>query len=161
MRFSKKTTAIVTALAVGAVPGVAEATHTSGKAGAPGQVCKPVREARQAALRGVRGQERKALDAMLRAGYKGCIQAAARARSADRQPTPTPPVATADPPASGRAGAPGQVCKPLLRARQLALRQARRDGMNREARKALSKTFKEGYKGCIQAAAKARSQGGE
>ena len=103
MSFPKRTTAIAAAAALMASVGVAEATHKSGKAGAPGQVCKSVRVERKAALQEalkaaredgrVTRQERqqiKALDRTYRAAYKGCIKAAVEARQADQRPAPTP-----------------------------------------------------------------------
>jgi len=84
---SKKLAALVAAGAV-AVPGVAYATHDSGKAGAPGVVCKSVRTDRAAAVKqarseGKKGKEIAALVKVYNAAYKGCVRAAADARSHD------------------------------------------------------------------------------
>lgn len=80
--------------------GVAQATHTTGKAGAPGQVCKPLkttkaeRAAQRAALKEVSGEERKILRAVFRTerradqeAFKNCVREMAKARS-DHPPTP-------------------------------------------------------------------------
>ena len=101
MRTSKKVAAVATAAALMATGGVAQATHTTGKAGAPGQVCKPLkttkaeRAAQRAALKAVSGQARKALRQVVRAerkadqqAFKNCVRAMAKARS---DPPPTPP----------------------------------------------------------------------
>jgi hypothetical protein len=82
---SRKIVALVAAGAL-AVPAVAQATHESGKAGAPGQVCKSIRTAKkeavqQARAEGKRGKEVAALVKTFNAAYKGCVRAAAKARS--------------------------------------------------------------------------------
>lgn len=88
----------MSAAAALAVPGVAQASHESGKAGAPGQVCKPLKVTQKQAVKGKKGKERAALNKTYNAAYKACIQAAAKARSADQPkepsemtPTPTTP----------------------------------------------------------------------
>jgi len=86
-----KKVAVLSAAAALAVPGVAQASHESGKAGAPGQVCKRLLVAQKQALKGLKGKERAAMNKTLKAAYKGCIQGAAKARSADQGPPPAPP----------------------------------------------------------------------
>lgn len=93
MKMSKKV-AVISAVAAVAVPGVAQATHETGKAGAPGQVCRPLLVAQKEALKGLKGKERAAMNKTLKVAYKGCIQGAAKARSAD-QPSETPAQAPA------------------------------------------------------------------
>lgn len=88
MRILKKV-AVVSAAAALAVPGVAQASHDSGKAGAPGQVCKPLKAAQVKAAKGVKGKQRAALNKTYKAAYKACIQAAAKARSADQPKGPS------------------------------------------------------------------------
>ena len=99
MTFPKKAAAGVAAVAVTAPIGIAQATHESGRAGAPGQVCEPLREARKAQVQaareaGAKGAELKQLRKTQQAAYKGCIRAAAKARSADKtseeETAPTP-----------------------------------------------------------------------
>ncbi len=83
-----KKVAVLSAAAALAVPGVAQATHESGKAGAPGQVCKPLKVAQKQALKGVKGKERAALNKTYNAARKACIKAAVEARQADQAPAP-------------------------------------------------------------------------
>jgi hypothetical protein len=87
---SKKAAALMATAAL-AVPAVAQATHETGKLGAPGQVCKPLHKAQKAQLAAFRAQDpapdKQAVRAFRReqrAAYKGCIQAAAKARSQDK-----------------------------------------------------------------------------
>lgn len=89
MKMSKKV-AVLSAAAALAVPGVAQATHESGKAGAPGQVCKPLKVAQKQALKGVKGKQRAALNKTYNAARKACIKAAVEARQADQAPAPAP-----------------------------------------------------------------------
>ena len=96
MRIPRKTAAIAAAVAVMVPIGAAQATHDSGRAGAPGQVCKPLLEARKAQIKAARedGADQEAIRALRRTqqvGYKGCIQAAAKARSADKPRPGQPP----------------------------------------------------------------------
>jgi hypothetical protein len=82
---SKKIVALITAGAL-AVPAIAQATHESGKAGAPGQVCKSIRTAKKDAVQqaradGKRGKDIAALVKTFNAGYKACVTGAAKARS--------------------------------------------------------------------------------
>lgn len=81
---SRKIVALAVAGAL-CVPAIAQATHESGKAGSPGQVCKSVRTAKKDAVRQARadGQSGKEIAALVKtfnAAYKGCVRAAARAR---------------------------------------------------------------------------------
>ena len=82
---SRKIVALLAGAAL-AVPAIAQATHDSGKAGAPGQVCKSIRTEKKEAVRqareeGKKGKEIAALVKTFNAGYRGCVRAAARARS--------------------------------------------------------------------------------
>ena len=96
MKIGKKAAAVVASLAAMAPIGVAQATHESGKAGAPGQVCKPLLEARKAQVKAAReagatNAQIKQLRKTQQAAYKGCIKSAAEARSSDKpQPEPQP-----------------------------------------------------------------------
>ncbi len=83
-----KKVAVISAAAALAVPGVAQATHESGKAGAPGQVCKSVQVAKKAAMKGTKGKQRAALNKTFNAAHKACIKAAVEARQADQAPAP-------------------------------------------------------------------------
>ena len=87
---SKKAAAFVATAAL-AVPAVAQATHETGKLGAPGQVCKPLHQAQKTQLAAFKAQtpapDKQAVKAFRReqrAAYKGCIKAAAKARSQDK-----------------------------------------------------------------------------
>jgi hypothetical protein len=95
MRIPKKAVALTAAVAVMAPVGISQATHESGRAGAPGQVCKPLLQARQAQIKQAResGATRaqiKQLRKTQQAAYKGCVRAAAKARSADKPAESTP-----------------------------------------------------------------------
>ena len=88
MRISAKPAAIIAAVAVMAPVGIAQATHESGKLGAPGQVCKPQKESWKTQLKTFRSQtpkpsnaEIKAFRQTLHAAYKGCVKGAAEART--------------------------------------------------------------------------------
>lgn len=68
--------------------GIAQATHETGKAGAPGQVCKPLKQSQKSQLRAFRDQEPKPSNADVKAfrktqhaAYKGCIKGAAEERT--------------------------------------------------------------------------------
>ena len=74
-RFPKKIAALTAATALMAPVGVAQATHDTGKAGAPGQKCKTELQAKKSA-------EGKAARKAAQQAYKACIKAAATARSA-------------------------------------------------------------------------------
>ena len=94
MGVGKRTAAFTVAIALAAPVGIAQATHESGKAGAPGQVCKPLLEQRNAQVKAARQAgatkvEIKQLRKTQQAAYKGCVRAAAKARSADK-PAPSP-----------------------------------------------------------------------
>lgn len=91
MRLNKKVAAVTAAVAVMAPVGVAQATHETGKAGAPGQVCKPLHTASKATIKTFRNSTPKPDKAAVKAfrktqqaAYKGCIKAAAGARSQDQ-----------------------------------------------------------------------------
>jgi len=91
MRLNTKVAAVTAALAVMAPVGIAQATHETGKAGAPGQVCKPLHKASKAQIKDFREQTPKPTKAAIKAfrkeqkaAYKGCIKAAADARSQDQ-----------------------------------------------------------------------------
>ena len=88
MRMSTKLAAIVAALALMVPVGIAQATHETGKLGAPGQVCKPQKESWKTQLKAFRSQtptpsnaDIKAFRETLHAAYKGCIKGAAEART--------------------------------------------------------------------------------
>lgn len=86
---TKKTAALVALAALAAPIGVAQATHESGRAGAPGQICKPLLEQRSEQISAARkaGATRVQIKEMRKtqqAAFKGCVQAAAKARSADK-----------------------------------------------------------------------------
>lgn len=94
MKSHKKVAAIAAAAAVMAPMGIAQATHETGKAGAPGQVCKTVHPnsaTAKAALAAFKQSQPtpskadvRAFRKTQRAAYKGCIKGAAQARSADK-----------------------------------------------------------------------------
>ena len=160
---SKKLVAFAASLAVAVPASAAQATHDSGKLGAPGQVCKPLLKARQAQVKAFRNQDPKPTNAQVREfrqqqqqAYKGCVKAAADARS--HEDSGTNGVSTQQD-GDRSATAPGQVCKPLLRARQAQMRQFRSQDPKppRAAVKAFRKQQQVAYKGCIKAAADARS----
>ena len=91
MRMNRKVAAVTAAVAVMAPVGVAQATHETGKAGAPGQICKPLHQKAKAQVKAFRNTTPKPTNAAIKAfrkeqqaGYKGCIKAAADARSQDQ-----------------------------------------------------------------------------
>jgi hypothetical protein len=88
---SRKLAAIIAALALMVPVGIAQATHETGKLGAPGQVCKPQKDSWKTQVKAFRGQtptpsnaEMKAFRQTLHAAYKGCIKGAAEARTEDK-----------------------------------------------------------------------------
>jgi hypothetical protein len=88
LRISTKLTATAAAIAVMVPVGIAQATHETGKEGAPGQVCKPLKQAQKTQLREFRDQtpapsnaDVKAFRKTQHAAYKGCIKGAAEART--------------------------------------------------------------------------------
>jgi len=160
-----KKAAVLVACGALAAPGVAQATHETGKLGAPGQVCKPLKQQQQASLKEFRSTDpsKEALRtfrAMQRAAYKGCIREAAKKRSEDKQQGEED---TQGGPNVNSEGAPGQVCKPLLRARKAQLKSFR--AQDPKPSKQVVREYKQAqqaaYKGCIQGAAKARSENKE
>jgi len=91
LTISTKLAAIIAAVAVMLPVGIAQATHETGKLGAPGQVCKPLKQAWKTQLKAFREQdpaptnaEVKAFRETLRAAYIGCIKGAAKARTEDQ-----------------------------------------------------------------------------
>jgi hypothetical protein len=78
-----KTAALAAILTLAAAP-ASYATHSTGKAGAPGQVCKLLR------VKGKKASEQ-------RAARKLCIKTAAQARGADRSSAETPAVGLSTP----------------------------------------------------------------
>ena len=91
MRTPTKLAAITAAIAVTVPVGMAQATHDEGKAGAPGQVCKEIRQNNKSALRAFRDQNPKPSNEAIKAmrmtqhqEYKDCIKAAAEARTEDQ-----------------------------------------------------------------------------
>jgi hypothetical protein len=155
----------ILALACGAlaVPGIAQATHHTGKLGAPGQVCKPLHQQQAADLENYRAQnpapsqeQVRTFRAMQRAAYKGCIQQAAKARSEDKQGGQN----QSQSPNVNSKGAPGQVCKSLREARKAQLEAFRNQDPkpSKELVREFRLTQRAAYKGCIQGAAKARRQ---
>ena len=87
MRIQTKLAAVATAIAVMAPAGVAQATHETGKAGAPGQVCAHHKQAKKSALKALRSQSprpKAAIKADIRAhhtAYKECVKEAAEDRT--------------------------------------------------------------------------------
>ena len=91
MHTSKKFAAVAASVAVMAPVGIAQATHDTGRAGAPGQVCKPLhpnsqpaREARRTFQNSDPAPTRAAVRnfrRMQQAGYRACVRAAAEMRS--------------------------------------------------------------------------------
>ena len=76
--------------------GIAQATHETGKAGAPGQICKPLKQSQKSQLKAFREAEHtnaevKAFRTTQHAAYKGCIKGAAEARTYHRAPRETQP----------------------------------------------------------------------
>ena len=89
--------AVVAVLAL-ATAAAATALSTSGKVGAPGQVCKHMK---------VKGKK----TAEQRAAFKRCIQDAVAERKADNAAEAGDEQEAARSGPSGKVGAPGQVCK--------------------------------------------------
>lgn len=92
MSFPRKAAAVTAALALMAPAGAAQAAHNSGKAGAPGQVCKSLaKKEKKAVLKQARADrkvtkaERKTAAKAFRAAYKECIQTAAKARGHEEE----------------------------------------------------------------------------
>ena len=88
MRISTRLAAIIAAVAVTIPVGIAQATHETGKEGAPGQICKPLKQSQKTQLKDFRNQtpkpsnaDIKAFRQTLHAAYKGCIKGAAAART--------------------------------------------------------------------------------
>lgn len=175
MQNFKKLAAVAASLAVMAPVAAAQATHTTGKEGAPGQVCKPLhpnKGAQKEALREFKDAEpaptRQAVKEFRktqREAYKGCIRGAADARSHDDSEE-NGESTTQENGQSGQnssEGAPGQFCKELQRARRDQRREfnSQRPRPSKAERKAFRQTQNEAYKGCIKAAADARSDDGE
>jgi hypothetical protein len=86
-----KLAAITGALAMTVPVGIAQATHDEGQEGAPGQVCKELRQTNKSALRAFRDQTPKPSNAAIKAmrksqhaAYKECIKNAAEARTEDQ-----------------------------------------------------------------------------
>ncbi len=163
-----KKAALAVACGALAVPGIAEATHHTGKLGAPGQVCKPLKQQQRSDLTEFQSQtpapskaQVHTFRAMQRAAYKGCIKKAAKARSEDKQQGGENQT-QAQPNVNGK-GAPGQVCKPLRKARktQLAAFRAQDPKPSKQLVREYKRTQHAAYKGCIQSAAKARRQHNE
>ena len=159
-----KKAAVAVACGALAVPGVAEATHHTGKLGAPGQVCKPLHQQQASALRQFKSQnpaptteQVRTFRAMQHAAYKACIKQAAKARSEDKQGGQNQTLST---PNVNSKGAPGQVCRSLREARKAQLEAFK--NQNPKPSKELVREFRReqraAYKGCILGAAKARRQ---
>ncbi len=161
-----KKAAVAVACGALAVPGVAQATHTTGKMGAPGQVCKPLKQEQKTLLKAFRAkdpapskQEVRTFRELQRAAYKGCIKQAAKARSEDKQgETETPTVQKVS-----SKGAPGQVCKKLRVVRKAQLKEfkSQTPAPTKQAVREFKQTQRAAYKGCILEAAKARSESNE
>ena len=87
MRIPTKLAAVATAIAVVAPAGIAQATHETGQAGAPGQVCAHHKQAKKNALRALRSQAprpKAVIKAAIKAhntAYKDCVKEAAEART--------------------------------------------------------------------------------
>ena len=103
MSISRKAAAMTAAAVLLAPIGVAQATDESGKAGAPGQVCKTVHpnsKQAKAALDAFKGAEPRSKAAVRafrktqQAAYKGCIKGAADARSHEDAPAEQPTTTT-------------------------------------------------------------------
>ena len=170
---TKKLAALAASLAVLVPVGAAQATHDSGKEGAPGQVCKPLhpnKGAQKQALADFKATEPapsreqvKEFRATQRAAYKGCIKGAADARSHEEEngETTTQEQEQQEQQSgeNNSEGAPGQFCKELQRARRAQRREfnSQRPRPDKAERKAFRQTQDAGYKGCIEAAAEARS----
>jgi hypothetical protein len=88
LRISTKLAALIAGVALMVPVGIAQATHESGKQGAPGQICKPLKQTQKSQLRAFRNQtpepsnaDVKAFRQTQHAAYKGCIKGAAEART--------------------------------------------------------------------------------
>ena len=156
----------VVAVACGAlaVPGIAQATHHTGKLGAPGQVCKPLHQQQASDLQQFKSQDPaptteqvRTFRAMQHGAYKGCIRQAAKARSEDKQGQQNQNIRTLN---VNSNGAPGQVCKSLREARKAQLEAFRNQDPkpSKELVREFKRTQRAAYKGCILGAAKARRQ---
>jgi hypothetical protein len=91
LRTPTKLAAITAAIAVTVPVGIAQATHDEGQAGAPGQVCKELRQDNKSELRAFRSQNPRPSNAAIKAmrksqhaEYKECIKEAAEARTEDQ-----------------------------------------------------------------------------
>lgn len=154
---SKKALVVAVCGAV-AVPGVAQATHTTGKAGAPGQVCKMLKTTQKSELatfKATGAPTEAAVNAFRKlqhAAYKGCIKGAAKARSDHSTQQSQSNV--------NSTGAPGRVCKPMRTSRKADLEafKSSTPTPTDDQVSAFKKTQRAAYKGCIQAAAKLRKQ---
>jgi hypothetical protein len=167
MHMSKKLVTIAASVAVMVPVGVAQATHDSGKLGAPGQVCKPSHpkaDAQKQALAAFKAGEPapskeqvREFRADQREVYKGCIKGAADARSHEESEGETQ--TQQENGENNSEGAPGQQCKELQRARRDQRRAFNRQDPKptKAERKAFRQTQNAAYKGCIKAAAEARS----
>jgi len=164
----KKLAAAAATLAVMVPVGIAQATHDTGKMGAPGQVCKPSHpkaDAQKDALAAFKAtdpaptkEQVREFRADQREVYKGCIKGAADARSHEDTEEPTTEQQQAAQEDASEGG-PGQACKELQRARR-----DQRKAFNRQdpkptkaERQAFRQTQNAAYKECIKAAADARS----
>lgn len=170
MHTSKKLAAVAASLAVMVPVGVAQATHDSGKLGAPGQVCKPAHpkaDAQKQALAAFKAQEPapsneqvREFRATQREVYKGCIKGAADARSHEESETTPEQEQQLQEEQNNSDDAPGQQCKELQRARRDQRRafNKQRPRPSKAERQAFRQTQSEAYKGCIKAAAEARGE---
>ena len=168
---TKKLAVLAASLAVLVPVGAAQATHDSGKLGAPGQVCKPAHPqapAQKEALQAFKNSEPapsreqvREFRADQREVYKGCIKGAADARSHDdgENGETTTQEEQQENGENNSEGAPGQQCKELQRARRDQRREfnRQRPRPDKAERKAFRQTQNAAYKGCIEAAAEARS----
>lgn len=172
MHMSKKLAAVAASLAVMVPVGVAQATHDSGKMGAPGQVCKPAHpkaDAQKQALQEFKSSEPAPTREQVREFrsdqrevYKGCIKGAADARS-HGEGEGEGETTTQQNGENNSEGAPGQQCKELQRARRDQRREfnKQRPRPDKAERRAFRETQNAAYKGCIKAAADARSDNDE
>ncbi len=166
MQNFKKLAAVAASLAVMAPVGIAQATHDTGKLGAPGQVCKPAHpnaDAQKQALAEFKGsdpaptkQQVREFRAEQREVYKGCIKGAADARSHEDSETEGETLTQEE--RQNSSEGPGQACKELQRARRDQRRAFNRQDPKptKAERRAFRQTQNEAYKGCIRAAAEAR-----
>ena len=87
MRIQTKLAAVATAIAVMAPVGVDQATHETGKEGAPGQRCAQHKQAKKSALKALRSQSTRPkadIKAAIKAhhtAYKECVKEAAEDRT--------------------------------------------------------------------------------